>query len=123
MLIKRTSRLLNENMDRESVLSVMEEFNNKPKEQRMFPCECPEGIPIHIEFNLADASHVVNNIKLENDTIVCDITILDTPNGNILKTTLSEDKTLLPNPGFICDRGEKSIIALSMFFVGIEITD
>jgi hypothetical protein len=40
---------------------------------------------------LADVSHVVDRMWREGDSLYVDITILDTPNGNILKNLVDEN--------------------------------
>lgn len=43
------------------------------------------------EINMKNLSHEVSNAKVENGSIIIDINILDTPQGNIIKELLSND--------------------------------
>lgn len=82
--------------DSEHLEKIVTRFNTSDE-----PKEYPFDISIKdvlTSFDTTDVSHRVNNIKLENNILTCDIEFLDTPKGEVLKNAYSQDKHLKPNP-------------------------
>lgn len=65
--------------DNENLRKSIEEYNNKPSKYGQI------DFPETLDQDLRTISHVVENVRVEEDKVVGDIRILDTPQGKILK--------------------------------------
>lgn len=57
--------------------------------------------------NLKDISHIFENVRIENDAVVADMKILNTPQGENVKTLLESDIKLALAPRLAIDEQQK----------------
>ena len=71
---------------REVVETMIEQFNRRKAEQGHFLGEL--GFPERLETTLSQVSHSVDEIHIDKNMLLGDITVLDTPNGKVLKSMI-----------------------------------
>lgn len=69
---------------RETAEEIVDQFKRKVAEQGHLFGQI--GHPENLQVSLANVSHNVNDIRIENNRIVGDITVMDTPSGKVLKS-------------------------------------
>lgn len=66
---------------RENIDTCLEELNNKINSIGCLYGEL--GHPTNLDISLSRVSHSIKNLRIENDALIGDVTLLDTPYGRI----------------------------------------
>lgn len=69
------------------------------------------------KINLSDLACMGNNIAIEDDNVVCDITMLETPMGKVLSNILSQVEFTLAGTGVVGEDGQVSEYTISYISV------
>lgn len=76
---------------------------------------------------LSQVSHVVEKLYVEDDSLYCDIRVLDTPNGERLKEMLDEGHKPLTSPVWtgstVSDQNNNEVVQGDLIFVSASILD
>lgn len=83
---------------REVFEDALNEYKKKIDEKKSFGCLYPSGDSRFDIILLEHVSHIVDKIELQDDgSYECDVTILDTPKGDLLKQLIENDSGMATN--------------------------
>ena len=91
---------------KESIQEAIENFNNRKIKGGSLGLQPTNGL-FEPELNIGELSHTFENVRIEDDKVLADMKILDTPQGQNVKALLESDIKLAMAPRLQIDEQQK----------------